>query len=77
MKPTQLTAIRERAAAAPAEIRATAHTFGSPAVLIPCRTAHEAEAVAAFVRQARADIAALLTEIGEPIEPAQAMMELI
>jgi hypothetical protein len=60
----------------PANLRATAHTYGPPAVLISCRTAREAEAVAAFVRQARGDIAALLAEAGEPVEPAQIVMEL-
>lgn len=76
MKPSQLAAIRDRAAAAPAELRATAHTYGAPTVLILCRTAREAEAVAAFVRSARADIAALLAELGQPIDPAQVVMEL-
>lgn len=76
MKEAQLAAIRERALAAPAELRATAHSYGAPCVMIPCRTAREAEAVAAFVRAARPDIAALLAELGEPIDPAQAMMEL-
>lgn len=76
MKSAHLTAIRERAAAVPAELRATAHTYGAPAVLIPCRTNREAEAIAAFVQWARSDIAALLKALGEPLEPAQAVMEL-
>lgn len=77
MKPETLAAIRERAAAVPADLRATAHTYGAPCVLIPCRSAKEAQAVAAFVRAARADIAALLAEAGEHVEPAQTVMELL
>lgn len=77
MNPSQLAAIRQRAAAVAPELRATAHTYGVPCVMISCRSAKEAETVAAFVRQARADIAALLAEVGEPVEPAQAVMELI
>lgn len=77
MKPEALVNIRQRAAAVPAELRATAHSYGAPCVLISCRTAHEAEAVATFIHQARADIAALLAEVGEPVEPVQAVMELL
>lgn len=77
MKPAKLAAIRDRVAAVPAEIRATAHTYGAPCVMISCRSAKEAELIAAFVRSARADIAALLTELGEPVEPVQEAMELV
>lgn len=77
MKPAQLIAIRERAAAVPAELRVSAHSYGTPAVLIPCRTAREAEVVAGFVRLARADIVALLAQLGEHVEPMQAAMELL
>lgn len=76
MNPAQLKAIRERAAATPAELRASAHSYGPPCVLIPCRTAEEAEAIAAFVRHAPTDIRALLAEVGEHVEPMQAVMEL-
>jgi hypothetical protein len=77
MNPSKLIAIRERAAAVSTDLRATAHSYGAPCVMIPCQSARQAEAVAIFVRAARADIAALLAEVGEPIEPAQAVMELL
>ncbi len=69
-------AIHSRLSNVPKELRATANTAGTPAVLIACRTAREAELVAWFIRNARADMITLLTELGERKELEQAEMEL-
>ncbi len=67
-------AIHSRLSNVPCELRATAHTAGTPAVLIACKTAREAELVAWFIRHARADMIMLLTELGERREAEQAEM---
>lgn len=69
-------AIHSRLSNVPKELRATAHSYGAPAVLIACKTAREAELVAQFIRHARADMCTLLTELGERKELEQAEMEL-
>ncbi len=67
-------AIHSRLSNVPAALRATANTAGTPAVLIACKTAREAEVVAWFIRHARADMIALLKELGERKEAEQAEM---
>ncbi len=69
-------AIHSRLTNVPKELRATAHTAGTPAVLIACKTAREAELVAFFIRHAHSDICLLLTELGERREAEQLAMEL-
>jgi hypothetical protein len=69
-------AIHSRLTNVPKELRATAHTAGTPAVLIACETQREAELVTFFVRHARSDILTLLTELGERREAEQLTLEL-
>lgn len=68
--------IHSRLSNVPKELRATAHTYGPPVVMVTCKTPREAELVAQFIRHAREDICTLLTELGERKEIEQVEMEL-
>jgi hypothetical protein len=76
VKCDDLNAIRERVAAAPKQLTATAHTYGPPVVMITCRTVRQAEAVAKFINHAPGDLRALLAALDMPAEPEQITMAL-
>ncbi len=63
--------IHSRLSNVPKELRATAHSYGPPVVMVTCKTAREAELVAQFIRHARRDMCLLLKELGERREAEQ------
>ena len=68
-------AIHSRLTNVPKELRATAHTYGPPVVMVTCKTVREAELVAQWIRHAREDMCTLLAELGERKEAEQLAMD--
>ena len=64
-------AILARLRACPAVLRPAVDTFGPPCVMITCRTVAEAEAVAALITHAPADLRYLLEMLGVVVVPRQ------